>query len=73
MTPVAIVGLIMDAALGGIGIATAFAEFRQSRDPGETPEEAAAEYVKEMLVQVSGETKADSVIAEWKLKHGDGS
>ena len=73
MGPTVIVGLLLDAAMGGLAVASAFQEFRKGRDPGETEEQAAAEFVKEMVSQLAGEAKADDAIAAWKAKHGNRS
>ncbi len=65
-----VLGLVIDAALGGIAIKKAFDEFRKDRDPSETPEDAAAEYAKKMLAEIISEQEADSAVAAWKAKHG---
>lgn len=70
MGATAIVGLLIDAALGGIAVAKAFDEFQQSRPADETPEEAAEAFAKDMIAQVSDEQRADDAIAAWKAKHG---
>ena len=70
MGAAAIVGLLLDAAMGGIAVATAFNKFQEGRDPGETPEQAAAEFVKEMVAQLKGEAEADDAITAWLAKHG---
>lgn len=66
----AIVGLLLDATMGGIAVATAFQEFRKSRPADETEDEARAEFVKEMLSQAKGEAAADDAIAAWLARHG---
>ena len=66
----AIAGLLLDAAMGGLTFATAFREFRKGRDPGETEEQAAAEFVKLMLAEVTAEKRADDAIDAWLAKHG---
>ena len=70
MTPAAIVGLLIDAALGGLAVADAFQEFKKARDPNETPEQAAAAFVEEMLANVKDEQAADDALAKWRAKHG---
>jgi hypothetical protein len=70
MSPAGILGLIIDAALGGLQIANGFAEFRKNRDPNETEAEAAAAYAKKMLEAVVKEDEADAAIADWLAKHG---
>ena len=70
MTPAAILGLLLDAAMGGLAVATAFDIFREGRDPSETPEQAAAEFVREMVEALKSETEADMAIAAWLAKHG---
>ena len=71
MSTAATIGLLIDAALGGIAVASAFTEFRKGRDPNETVEQAAAEYVKEMVAQIKSETDADDAVDAWLAKHGD--
>ncbi len=66
----AILGLLIDAALGGLAVATAFQKFREGRPADETEEDAAAEFAKEMLSQVTSEQEADDALAAWKAKHG---
>ena len=73
ITGAAALGLLIDAAMGGIAVAGAFAEFREGRDPAETPEQAAAEFVKEMVAQLKGEADADAAIDDWMAKHGGGA
>jgi hypothetical protein len=63
-------GLLLDATMGGLAVATAFREFRKGRDPAETEAQAAAEFVKEMVAQIRGEEKADDAIEAWLAKHG---
>lgn len=70
MGAAAIVGLLLDAAMGGIAVAGAFQEFRKGRPANETKEEAAAEFVKEMVSQLKGEEDADDAIEAWLAKHG---
>ncbi len=70
MTPAAIIGLLIDAALGGLSVAKAFQSFRKDRPADETPEQAAEAFVKQMLKQVAGEKRADDAVAAWKAKHG---
>jgi len=65
-----ILGLLIDAAMGGLAVATAFQKFREGRDPGETEEDAAAEFAKTMLAEVTNEQEADDALAAWKAKHG---
>ena len=67
------VGLIMDAALGGLAIKEGFDAFRVGRDADETEEDAAAEYAREMLKQVTGEKEADEAVATWRAVHGNES
>ncbi len=68
----AILGLFIDAALGGLAIASGFQEFQKGRDPGETPEQAAAEYARLMLADVIGEQEADNAVNEWLATHAGG-
>jgi len=70
MNAAAIVGLLIDASLGGLAVANAFAVFREGRDPAETKEQAAAEYVKEMVAQLTKEEDADNAVDAWLAKHG---
>jgi len=70
MGAAAIFGFIVDAALGGLAVATAFQKFREGRPADETPEDAAAEFAKEMLAQVTSEQEADDALAAWKARHG---
>jgi hypothetical protein len=70
MDAAAIMGLLLDATMGGIAVASAFSEFRKGRDPNETKEQAAAEYVKEMVAALQKEADADAAIAAWLAKHG---
>lgn len=65
-----IVGLLLDATMGGIAVAGAFQEFRKGRPADETEDEARAEFVKEMISQIQGEAAADDAIAAWLAKHG---
>jgi hypothetical protein len=66
-----VAGLLMDAVMGGLAVAEAFDKFREGRPPDETPEEAAAEFVREMLAQVVAEDEADVALKEWREKHGE--
>lgn len=63
------ISLLIDAALGGLAVATAFQKFREGRDPGETPEQAAEAFAREMLAQASGETAADDALAAYRAKN----
>jgi hypothetical protein len=63
-------GMLIDAAMGLPTLIDAFAKFREGRDPGETKEQAAAEYVREMLSLAIKEREAQDAIAAWLAKHG---
>ena len=65
-----VTGLLIDATMGGLTLVNAFAAFRKGRDPAETKEQAAAEYVKEMLVLAVKEKRALDATAAWLAKHG---
>lgn len=67
------ISLIIDAALGGLAVATAFREFQEGRDPGETPEQAAEVFAREMLAQESGEAAADDALAAYRSKRAQGT
>ena len=69
----AIIGLLLDAAMGGLAFAGALQEFRKGRDPAETEEQAAAAFVKEMVAQLKGEERADDAVDAWLAKHGNPS
>ena len=71
MTAAAILGLLMDAAMGGLAFASALDTFREGRDPGETKEQAAAEFVREMVAALAAEAEADKAIDDWLAAHGD--
>ena len=66
-------GLIVDTALGGLAIKEGFDAFRKGRDPDETEDDAAQEYAREMLAQVTGEQEADDAVAAWRAVHGQGT
>lgn len=65
-----VTGLLIDAALGGVTLVNAFAQFRKGRDPKETEEQAAAEYVREMLGLAIKERAALAATTKWLAKHG---
>ena len=70
-TVATITGLIIDAALGGATLLTAFQKFREGRNPKETPQEAAAEFASEMLALAIKERAALSATTKWLAKHGN--
>jgi hypothetical protein len=70
MGAAAIFGFLMDAALGGLAVATAFQKFREGRPADETKQDAAAEFTREMLAQMTSEQEADDALAAWLATHG---
>ncbi len=70
MSVATVIGLLIDASLGGIAVAQAFQEFQKSRPADETPEESAQEFAKEMAAQLVGEAEADDALSAWRAKHG---
>ncbi len=69
-TVATITGLLIDAALGGATLIDAFARFRKNRPAAETKEQAAEEYVKEMIALAIKERTALAATTKWLAKHG---
>lgn len=70
VTLATVAGVLLDVTLAGTAFVQAFQTFRQARPADETPAQAAAEFVREMLAQVQKEAEADAAIDAWLGKHG---
>ena len=65
--------LLVDAALGGLAVASAFQKFQKDRPGDETPQQAAEAFAREMLAQAAGEAAADEALAAYRARRDSGA